>query len=647
MRIEYINKITGKSGIKELPRKLNPVRIGSHPGNHLVLDSPYVGAEAGVFDNDVAGGEGWRFWNRNGKVIRVGEQVLTERDQYAVLRSPRVVIECWPFLLTAIFDREELDCRVSDVERLDQACAELVREVHRTLVTSRPNDSSDRADWLKDSYLLELEQQIQETAGQRPDFPPDDLTPTDLCDHLAGVAVRSALLHQLVARSGVSAETFQDPDEASAWSRQRTALPDLERHLEQLTATTRAALEMDRHDDLSEQTRRLVRDFWVYWRGVLASKSPPSPRLRRYLALRRLIKEIKDIWYGFGPLEDLLEDPTITEIMVVDADHIFIEKNGQIEASGRRFLTDPLAIVQRIVARANRQINTSQPMADARMPDGSRVNAIIGPLALRGPCLTIRRFPRQRLTIQDLIERHHSLTPAARDFLEAAVINRRNIIVAGGTGTGKTTMLNCLSEFIPDKERIVTIEDTAELQLHKEHVVTLQGRQNNQEGAGAVSIRDLVRNALRMRPDRIVVGECRSGEAIDMLQAMNTGHDGSMTTLHANSPDGVIRRLEVLVQQNADTRLPVESIHQQVASAVDLIVQLGTVTADGRKRKVVTEVAEVAGVKPAGGVRLVPLFRRGADGELRATGNLPSFLPDLIAAGLVEDPVAFVQAVAG
>jgi hypothetical protein len=431
MRIEYINKITGKSGIKELPRKLNPVRIGSHPGNHLVLDSPYVGAEAGAFDNDVSGGEGWRFWNRNGKVIRVGEQVLGERDQYAVLRSQRVVIECWPFLLTAIFDRDELDCRVNDVERLDQACAELVREVHRVLVTGRPNDSSDRADWLKDSYLLELEQQIQETAGQRPDFPPDDLTPTDLGDHLAGVAVRSALLHQLVARSGVTAETFQDPDEASAWSRQRTALPDLERQLDQFTAAARAALELDRLDDLSEQTRRLVGGFWEHWRGVLAGKSPPSPRLRRYLALRRLIKEIKDIWYGFGPLEDLLEDPTITEIMVVDADHIFIEKNGQIEASGRRFLTDPLAIVQRIVARANRQINTSQPMADARMPDGSRVNAVIGPLALRGPCLTIRRFPRQRLTAQALIERR-SLTPATCEFLRAAVINRRNVIVAGG-----------------------------------------------------------------------------------------------------------------------------------------------------------------------------------------------------------------------
>src|SRR5262249_46096230 len=212
----------------------------------------------------------------------------------------------------------------------------------------------------------------------------------------------------------------------------------------------------------------------------------------------------KDVWYGFGPLEDLLEDPTVSEIMMVDADHVFIEKNGQIERSGRRFLTDPTTIVQRIVARANRQINTSQPMADARMPDGSRVNAVLPPLAQRGPCLTSRRFPGRRLTMEDLVQRHGSLTPAACDFLKAAVINRRNIVVSGGTGTGKTTLLNGLSGFIPDKERIVTIEDTAELQLHKEHVVSMQARQSNQEGSGAVTIRDLVRNAMRLKPYPVI-----------------------------------------------------------------------------------------------------------------------------------------------
>jgi Flp pilus assembly CpaF family ATPase len=329
---------------------------------------------------------------------------------------------------------------------------------------------------------------------------------------------------------------------------------------------------------------------------------------------------------------------------VVDPDHIFIEKAGQIESSGRRFLTDSQKIIRDIVNGAGREINTSEPLADARLPDGSRINAVIPPLALKGPCLTIRRFPKRRLTVDELIRRG-SLTPSARDFLRAAVINRRNILIAGGTGTGKTTLLNCLSSFIPDKERIVTIEDTAELQLHKEHVVTLQGRQSNAEGKGQVTIRDLVKNSLRMRPDRIVVGECRGGEAIDMLQAMNTGHDGSMTTIHANSPADVILRLEVLVQQNADTRLPVESIHRQIVSAVDLIVQLRVVGAGAKKKRAVTAIAEVVDVEEGGGVRIVPLFARDelGTGELRPTGHLPTFIADLVGSGLIADPVQIVR----
>ncbi len=250
------------------------------------------------------------------------------------------------------------------------------------------------------------------------------------------------------------------------------------------------------------------------------------------------------------------------------------------------------AIIERIVAQVGRRIDKSQPLVDARLPDGSRVNAIIPPLAIKGPCLTVRKFPAQRLTMDDLVEMG-SISRSAATFLRACVIDRRNILVSGGTGTGKTTMLNVLSSFIPFKERIVTIEDTTELRLHQEHVVTLETKPPNIEGAGEYTIRDLVKNALRMRPDRVIVGECRGGEALDMIQAMNTGHDGSMTTVHANSAREVIERLEVLVLMAAD--LPVTSIHRQLASALDLIVHISRLPGGAR---VVTQIAEVVRYDP-------------------------------------------------
>ncbi len=642
MRIEYVNKVTNKSGLTELPPRLNPVRIGHHPDNHLVLDSPYVGGEAVVLDNDAAAGGGWRCWNRNGIAVKAGGTLLTARDQFVLVTTDRLVIECWPFVLTVTLTADELATAADDTHRLDRAAAELVRDVHRDLVALHPNDPADRSEWLKDGYINPLEREIAELLGGRSDFPSDELAQTELGTHLAGVAVRSALLQRMTGLGEVNALT----GEAGVWKRPRIVLPELEAALVRLVDAARGALKLDRLADLTAQVREVDARFWPFWAAMLAQPGAVPPRVGRYLAVRRVTKEIKDIWFGFGPLEDLLDDPSVSEIMVVDRDHIFIEKGGQIENSGRRFLTDPLVVAQRIMSKANRTVNTAQPMADARMPDGSRVNVVIDPLALKGPCVTIRRFPPERVTADDLVHKFGSLTPAARRFLEAAVVSRRNVIVAGGTGTGKTTMLNCLSAFIPDKERVVTIEDTAELQLKKAHVVTLQGRQSNQEGAGAVAIRDLVKNSLRMRPDRIVVGECRGGEAIDMLQAMNTGHDGSMTTLHANTPAGVVRRLEVLVQQNADSDLPVESIHAQIAAAVDLVVQLGTVVRSGKKRKVVAEITEFVEHDAAGGgIRMVPLFKRGTDGELRATGHLPTFLPDLIAAGLVKDAVEFVRAV--
>jgi len=355
--------------------------------------------------------------------------------------------------------------------------------------------------------------------------------------------------------------------------------------------------------------------------------------LKRYLVLRTLKKDLKDTVFGYGPLQDLLRAPTIDEIMVVKSDQIYVERSGVLELSGRRFLSDKVteSIIERIVAQVGRRIDKSQPLVDARLPDGSRVNAIIPPLAIRGPCLTIRKFPVRRFTMDDLIE-IGSITSSAAVVLRACVIDRRNILVSGGTGTGKTTLLNVLSGFIPYRDRIITIEDTTELQLHQDHVVTLETKHANVEGAGEYSIRDLVRNALRMRPDRIIVGECRGPEALDMLQAMNTGHDGSMTTVHANSTDDVMQRLEVLVLMAVD--LPVVSIQRQIASAIDIVVQISR--APGGKR-VVTQISEVVGYDPQRkGLAITDVYNVRDNRALLPTGYLPSFIDSLIEKDLLK-----------
>ncbi|MFZ5829357.1 MAG: CpaF family protein, partial [Planctomycetota bacterium] len=303
------------------------------------------------------------------------------------------------------------------------------------------------------------------------------------------------------------------------------------------------------------------------------------------------------------------------------------------EKSGRRFISDKVteAIIERIVAQVGRRIDKSQPLVDARLPDGSRVNAIIPPLAVRGPTLTVRKFPAQRLTMEDLIELG-SITRAAATFLRACVINRGNILVSGGTGTGKTTMLNVLSSFIPHKERIVTIEDTTELRLHQDHVVTLETKPANIEGAGEYTIRDLVKNSLRMRPDRVIVGECRGPEALDMIQAMNTGHDGSMTTVHANSAREVIERLEVLILMAAD--LPVSSIHRQIASALNLVVHITRMPGGAR---VITQISEVVRYDPEEKTIVMHDIFNYRDGvSLRPTGYLPSFIDKLAEKQLLD-----------
>ncbi|HEY7885499.1 MAG TPA: ATPase, T2SS/T4P/T4SS family, partial [Cellvibrionaceae bacterium] len=302
--------------------------------------------------------------------------------------------------------------------------------------------------------------------------------------------------------------------------------------------------------------------------GVLQSMSHKLPT---GISRPRLKKIVLDETVGLGALEQLLDDPSITEIMVNAYNDIYIERNGKLVRSDVMFTSDDavMATIERIVSPLGRRIDESSPMVDARLRDGSRVNAIIPPLALRGPCITIRKFADQKLTDRDLI-RYGSANEAMITFMKTCVIQRSNIVVSGGTGSGKTTLLNILSNFIPLEERVVTVEDAAELRLVQPHVVSLEARPANMEGKGHVTIRDLVKNCLRMRPDRIVVGECRGGEALDMLQAMNTGHDGSLTTAHANSPRDMLRRLEVMVLM-AGMDLPVSAIREQVASAVDIV----------------------------------------------------------------------------
>jgi pilus assembly protein CpaF len=365
----------------------------------------------------------------------------------------------------------------------------------------------------------------------------------------------------------------------------------------------------------------------------------------------QLRKQVLDEAIGLGPLEELLADDSVSEIMVNRFDEIYVERAGQLSRHPLSFTGDRavMGVIERIVAPLGRRIDESSPMVDARLKDGSRVNAIIPPLALKGACLTIRKFSRRKLDAQDLV-RYGSLNQAMARFLEVCVVSRKNVIVSGGTGSGKTTLLNILSNFIPDAERIITVEDAAELKLHHAHLISLESRPPNVEGKGAVPIRELVKNTLRMRPDRIVVGECRGAEALDMLQAMNTGHEGSLTTLHANTPRDGLARLETMVLM-AGMDLPLIAIREQICSAVDIVVQQTRFACGTR---MVTSITEITGIE-SGKIQIQELFRfqsqgYGANGKVRGffTGCdiVPGFYEELRATGKDLDMDIFRPAVA-
>ncbi len=468
----------------------------------------------------------------------------------------------------------------------------------------------------------------------------DELINTEFNDQLFGnAAVTERLLLmdtriRLVAKLA-SADRVAD-DEAP-----REDLPGVNKGLEELADGF--VMRLARTLGLSLDADALQRDMETVDERF-EQVAPPAlaelpKNVRTYLVSRYLKKVLNDMIFGLGPLQDLLDTPNISEIMIISPELVYVERSGQVVESDSKFLGDEalLNVIERIVAPLGRRIDRSSPLVDARLSDGSRVNAVIPPIALKGPCLTIRRFPKHRVTIESLVK-WRSLPRGAVALLDAAVKMPKNILVAGGTGSGKTTMLNALSVMIPHDDRIVTIEDAAELQLQQEHVVSLETKPPNVEGKGAYTIRDLVKNSLRMRPDRIVVGECRGEEAFDMLQAMNTGHDGSMTTIHSNSAADAISRVETMVLMAAD--LPLAAVRRQIAQAIDIIVFVGRLKGG---RRMTLQITEVIGQHPrTGEVETRDIFAKvgeGKEAELVPTGYMPSFLGEAVERGLLEPGV--------
>jgi pilus assembly protein CpaF len=606
------------------------VSIGRDATCDLVLPSPLVSRKHAVVRIN---GEKLELENVGLNSCVVGQHEVFGGQVVAFGLGDRLRI--WPYTIT--FEQEAAPTLTrAEVEiHIRTQLADLELEIHKQLLARLDLvEVESQGQSIRERVLL-LENHIEDICRELGLFHDRN---ESLLAEIAGVALRDLLIHQLV----MEADWQAPPDLAMLTSNEfdvpATLVPERETELHALLHHMRTRLELKDEKDADRRIERVEKGYADVFPLI---RPHLHGELRKYLIQRTLKKDLKDTVFGFGPLQDLLRAPNINEIMVVAHDQIYFEREGVIELSGRRFLSPEVteAIIERIVAQVGRRIDKSQPLVDARLPDGSRVNAIIPPLAVRGPCLTIRKFGARQFTIDSLIERG-SITRPAAEFLRACVINERNILVCGGTGSGKTTLLNILSSFIPHRQRIVTIEDTTELKLLQDHVVSLESKPANVEGTGAYTIRDLLKNALRMRPDRIIVGECRGPEALDMLQAMNTGHDGSLTTVHANSAEEVLQRLEVLVLMAAD--LPVTAIHRQIESAVDLVVHISRVA--GGKR-IVTEMAEIDGVDPENGrVRVRDIFNlRGATDALQPTGYLPSFVEELVNKNLLEPKFLYAR----
>lgn len=623
MKIWFNNVIDTERNVAEVTG--NRVRIGRSPDNDIVLASPFIAGEAAVLHKRQGH---WELVALGINGVKLGDRQLYNGDRCEIRTNQSISL--FPFTITLDLPHEAEVDRSTQRKDLDESMSEVIGQVHLELL-QRMNLTADSAVQRdNDEYLLELEKTIDNIASNRL-FRKDR---SAIVTHTAGHGLRDHMLARAADSNSNGNENAQ-----RHWSEILTIVPDREQELYTTAKYIEGLLEISDRTPDKQRIDAIDSGFWNSWESV---GDRLHGEFRQYLALRYMKKEVKNIVFGYGPLEDLLRLPSVSEIMVVDREHVYIERNGVLENSGKRFISDEVieTIIQRIVARVSRRIDKSQPLVDARLSDGSRVNAVISPLAVSGPTLTIRKFPYRKILIDDLVS-FGALTRTVAEFLRAIVLGRRNILISGGTGTGKTTLLNCLSDFIPDQERIVTVEDTAELQLAKEHVVRMETKEANVEGTGEYTIRDLVRNALRMRPDRIVVGECRGPEALDMLQAMNTGHDGSLTTIHANNAADVLLRLEVLVQMAAD--LPISSIHQQIGSAIDIIVQLKRMR-DGRR--VVSQISECTGVNPRSGkieLRDLYMLDKSADPTLQPTGRLPTFIGDIIEAGLLNLDSFYLQ----
>ena len=517
------NVLAGQRSALEFQGDRITIGRGSH--NLLVLDSPLIAFDAAVLKRDT---DQWRLTPvcANG-CKAAGNECMPGTD---TVINPGDSIEIFPFEIELNENAPTSHCADRSAETTD-----LIRWVHRQLLALMDIETDDEARRNNPEYLLNIEHMIEQLAADR------DLLSSDKKELVAYMA-QQCVLQELIEKLFVTEEPNDEPllvpsNSPNCWNRLISEVPAREVDLNGIVETIADELKLDASSHLAQQMSSVEKGFAPACQQQLGHASDD---LLVYLALRSLKKQIKDIVFRYGPLEDLLRIPSITEIMVVGCDSIFVEKSGVIESSGRKFITEDVAltVIDRIVSKVGRRIDKSQPLVDARLVDGSRVNAVIPPLAVSGPAITIRRFPKNRLKFSDLVQMG-ALSASTADFLSACVLAKQNMLISGGTGTGKTTLLNCLTDFIPDDERIVTIEDTAELQIVKRHVVQMEAKPANVEGRGAYSIHDLVKNSLRMRPDRIIVGECRGAEALDMLQAMNTGHEGSLTTIHANNPRDV------------------------------------------------------------------------------------------------------------